>query len=267
MFENTRVDINELKRQHRTDLRLFQRCGIGWNGNQGVLVDPNEFIFIDEDFNNFECDDTTNRPTGWVHVADAGATGATGPATSEVGSWCQIHADGDDNDEAYMRTRAAPFKMLTNRILVFGARLKLVNNATAGKNTGVAGLMDITVGGAANTIVDGGTLATTFDGFAAIKPEDGANWRGVSSNAATQDTDDLTAFTSGTAAWVEVLYDYNNGVTGKLHWFVNGVWVVTQDITISGLDATLALVFGTKMHETGTEGQFLCDRIYCYQPK
>jgi hypothetical protein len=227
----------------------------------------NEVVGFDNDFITLPLDDTTGIVTDWVIVADAGATLVTAGGDG-LGGWIVIAPDGDDNDEKYLSSGSEAFIFNTTAKVAFEARVKLVQGTTAGKSTFVVGLSDTV---AANSIVDGGTLMTSFDGALFHKNEDATQIKFTTSNAGTQVTNDVGAFTNDTVVKLGFLYDPNDGVTGKISPIVNGVVAkdsdgvaIVHDITISGL-AEMHILLGAKQHETGNEPVLWVDRVTAVQ--
>jgi hypothetical protein len=149
-----------------------------------------------------------------------------------------------DNNEGYLYSASNSFKFTTNKKVFFETRLELTEVATNTANW-CAGLCSVK---AANTLVDAGAgMVTTFDGAMFYKVDGTMKIYFMTSNGATQGTPlDCGTFVSGTAYTLGFLYDYNDGVTAYVTPIVDGVAKTTQELTISGLDASLYAVFGAK---------------------
>lgn len=220
-----------------------------------AMIDPNVAFESFSDFIGTPCDDTTNIPTGWALVADAGSTGGQTLADA-VGGTLAIYPDGDDNDEAYLSSRNEIFKFAASKPMWFEARVRLnENGGTAGKSGFICGVSDTV---AANSLVDGGTLMTSFDGALFVKEETTAKIDFVGSNAGTQDNDELADWVDGTWYRLGFVFDPGNGTTGTLTPYINGTAYTAQDITLSGLEE-MHIVFGAKMFATTTEASFEVD--------
>lgn len=232
------------------------------------MVNPLDFVVFFDDFVTGNKDDTTGLTTGWATVADAGATLINGDHTDGAGGFYQIACDGDDNDEAYNSSRSEAFKFAADKPALFLCRVKHTAGSTAGKGSFVIGLSD-TVG--ANSIVDAGTLMTSFDGAVFFKGEDNANIEFVGSNATTQDNDDLVAFTNGGTYTLVFAFDPGDGTTGTLTPFYNSsggstlTAGTTQNITLAGLEE-MHILFGVKTHEAA-EQALLVDYIGVIQAR
>lgn len=217
----------------------------------GSLTNPETVFEFFEDF--IGTPNSSGVPTGWAVTADAGSTGGQAVADRR-GGWWDIYTDGDDNDEAYASTVNECFTFETGKDLWFQARVQ-PDEVTSGDGSFVIGLSD-TVG--ANTIVDAGTLATSFDGAVFFKGEDDTVWSIASSNATAQDIDETSvAWSDNTAIILGFYFDADGGAAdgdGRINYFIDGVFVGYQDITLSGL-AEMHVLLGAKTH--GAEEQVL----------
>lgn len=220
-----------------------------------AMADPNIGYGVFDDFITTPADDTTLIPTGFTVVADAGSTGGQ-KLGDMAGGVLSIFPDGDDNDEAYLSSRSEAFKFAADKELWFECRARLnENGGTAGKSGFIIGLSDTVAG---DSLVDGGTLMTSFDGALFVKDEDSATIDFVGSNAGTQDADATAAFVSGTWYRLGFHFDPGDGTTGYLTPYVDGVPYPRQAITLAGLDE-MHIVFGAKMWATTTEASLQID--------
>jgi len=244
--------------------------GVPAFGSQGVwkeapllstIINPNIGFHYFTDFIAEAADDTTNLLAGWATVADAGSTGGQ-TLGDAVGGTLAIFPDGDDNDEAYVSSRNEVFKFAASKPLWFEARVKLSENGgTAGKCGFICGLSDTV---AANSLVDGGTLMTSFDGALFVKEETTAKIDFVGSNAATQDNDELQTWVDDTWYRIGFTFDPGDGTTGYLTPYIDDVAFTRQAITLSGLEE-MHIVLGAKMFATTTEATFHVDWVRVLQ--
>lgn len=230
---------------------------------QAAAIDPSVAYSFFDDFTQTSCDDTTNVPTGWALVADAGSTGGC-TLSDTVGGSLKVFPDGDDNDEAYLSSRSEVFKFAASKPMWFECRCRLnENGGTAGKSGFIIGVSDTV---AANSLVDGGTLMTSFDGALFVKEEDATDIDFFGSNAATVDNDVLVTFVDGTWYRLGFYFDPGAGTTGTLTPYVNGTAYTAQNITLSGLEE-MHVVVGAKMFATTTEASFEIDWIRAFQTR
>lgn len=180
----------------------------------------------------FEYDDTATVGK-WVVVEDAGAAGGD-VLTDAAGGVLSIGCDGDDNDECYVASIAEIFKFQTDKRLTFEARVKLTEANDDDANF-IIGLSNTV---AADSLLDnGGGPMASYDGAVFFKVDGGTKIQFESSNAAAQVTNNALAdFESGEWVTLKFAYDYNDGVTGKITPYVDGVAGTVHDITIAGLE-------------------------------
>jgi hypothetical protein len=216
----------------------------GYNLLRRQRLDPRQTVRYFDDFVTIAIDDTTLLPTDWALVQDGTPTAKTG-ALDGLGGWFQVTTDGTDSNEGYASSRSEAFIFNTTKELLFEARVKATVASGAGKVGFVVGLSD-TVG--ANSILDAGTLMTSFDG-ALFCLEEGADVSFTTSNATSQTrTAAAYSWTDGDTVRLGFYYSPGDGTTGRVTPIVNGAEGTTHDITISGLEE-MHILLGCKTHE------------------
>ena len=99
--------------------------------------------------------------------------------------------------------------------------------------------------------------AASYDG-AVFFVDGGSSWKFETYNAGTQVTNaTLTDYTSAASIRLGFIFDPNDGTTGKITPFVNGVAGTTHSITLSGLEE-MHVVFGAK-NKTGAAAVLAVD--------
>lgn len=193
-----------------------------------LLQDPGIGSVLRDDF--FATDNTNN----YTLVTDSGGTAVIADAEDGV---LRITNNGTDNDESYLSSKAESW-IFNDRPIAFEAQV-----TATGDHNFILGLSD-TVG--ANFLQDSEAgPAASYDG-AVFFVDGGAYWKFETSNAGTQVTNaTFTGYTSAASIRLGFIYDPNDGTTGKITPFVNGVAGTTHDITISGLEE-MHVVFGAK---------------------
>jgi hypothetical protein len=176
----------------------------------------------------------------WTVVADSGGVQAV---IDGAGGIVSVKCDGDNNDEAYLTTDAQAWLFAADKAVSFKARVKLTE-ANVNDSAIFVGFTDQA---AANMIVDGGlSPASSYDGAGWFKAKDTLLWQTETSNAGTQVTTASAAtFTSGSWAVLQIDFDPNDDVTGKVRFTIDGTGVATHDITIAGLQE-MFIVLGVK---------------------
>lgn len=209
-----------------------------WNG-----IDPSDWIVWMDDF--IGADATTisagaDSSLGYNIVSDG--VGATG-ISDGLGGWLDIVTGGSDNNETYFASVGEAFLFDTDKKLAFKARIKLTEANDDDANW-IIGLSD---NGAANFLQDDGDgPAASYDGAVFFKVDGTMTIQFETSNAATQVTNAaLATFVSGTTYNLTFVYDYNDGVTGYITPYVNGVAGTRHAITIAGLQE-MHVVMGVK---------------------
>jgi len=216
---------------------------------------PDWYVF-DEDFlTGPATDDTTSLPLNWAAITDY-----AGPAidsTDGAGGWARVHVDSTDNDETYISSLGENWLFAASKPLIFMCKFKHTAGSTDGKSSFVVGLSDTV---AADSIVDAGTLMTSYDGCVFFKDEDGSHILFASSNATTQDSADLVAWVDADVFEGGFIFDPGAGTTGTLTPFyltTASDWSTitmgtAQSITLSGL-AEMHLLLGAKTHEANLQ--------------
>lgn len=199
-----------------------------WCPMNEVLQEPGFATILREDF--FATDNTNN----YTLVTDAGGTAVVSDIADGM---LTITNNGSDNDESYLSTKAENWIFGTKPIF-FEAQV-----SATGDHNFILGLSD-TVG--ANFLQDSEAgPAASYDG-AVFFVDGGSYWKFETSNAGTQVTNATFApYTSTEDIRLGFIYDPNDGTTGKITPFVNGVAGTTHDITLSGLEE-MHVVFGAK---------------------
>ena len=192
-----------------------------------------------EFFDDFFAYDGTATVGGWVAVSDGG----TIATAAGIDGTLSIATGGTDNNESYVSSVVDPFFFVADKNVHFECKVKLTEAATDDANI-IAGLSSVY---GANTLVDNGAgPVTTFDGAAFFKVDGGVVWQTITSNAAVQVKDTSAgAFTTATWHKLEFDYDYNDGTTAVVKFYVDGVLGATSNLTIAGL-AAMSVVLGAK---------------------
>lgn len=199
-----------------------------------------------EYFDDFFAFDTTATVGGYATVSDGGTIANIDGA----GGVLSIATDVNDNDESYVSSITEVFLFSTTKNLYFEARVKLTEANTDDANI-IVGLSDTV---AANSLLDNGAgPMASYDGAVIFKVDGGTVWQGEASNAATQDTDtDIGAFSDATWTKLGILYDFNDGVTATVTFYIDGVSGGSVDLTIAGL-AEMHILLGVKAGDTNAE--------------
>jgi hypothetical protein len=213
-----------------------------------ALADPAGFHLFRDDFYGF---DASNE---YTLVAD---TDGSATLLDAAGGILQVLSDGDDNDEAYVSSKAESFIFEAGKPLWFEARV--IGSA----DNLIIGLSD-TVG--ANTLLDTEAgPAASFDG-AVFFVDAGVVWKFETSNAGTQVTNAaLGTFAASTAYRVGFHFDPANGTTGKITPYLNGVAGTAHSITLAGLEE-MHILFGVKS-AGAAEGTLLVDYVQVLQAR
>jgi len=221
----------------------------GPRGGNDFAASRNSVIeFFDEFFWFDDGDD-------WVDtVSDAG----TIEVTDAAGGVLSIATGATDNNESYVSLKSEAFKFQTNKRLFFEARVKLTEANTDDANI-IVGLSDTV---AANSLVDDGAgPMASYDGAVFFKVDGGTVWQAECSNAATQTTDTSAGtFTSGSWHRLTIWYDYNDGTTANVYFYVDGTLGATLTLTISGLEE-MHVLLGAKAGGANAEA-LLVDYVH-----
>ena len=205
-------------------------------GNDMLSGTKANYIEYFDDF--FEYNTTFN----WAVVEDAGAS-APDALTDAAGGVLSIGCDGDIEDECYVSSISEIFKFQTDKNLFFQTRIKLTEANTDDANW-IIGLSDTV---AADSLQEAGAgPMASYDGSLFFKVLDGTGIQFETSNAGTQVTN-ATFGTWASATWFTLgyMYSYNDGVTGKITPYVDGVAGTVHSITISGLEE-MHILMGVK---------------------
>lgn len=197
-----------------------------------ALQDPAGYSVYLDDFYQV---DTTATVGKFALVTDSGGSAVV---SDVAGGFCVITNAGADNDESYLSTIAENWKFAASKPLWFEAEL-----AGVGEHNFIVGLSD-TVG--ANFLQDTEAgPAASYDG-AVFFVDGGAVWKFETSNAGTQvTTANAGTYTSAATVRLGILFDPNDGTTGKITPYFNGVAGTTHNITLAGLEE-MHIVFGAK---------------------
>lgn len=229
-----------------------------WNG-----VDPSDWIVFLDDFINPPLDDTTGEITSYVVTRGGGTAGTVVSPYDGLGGILQIVSDGDDNDDCYLTSPPEAFLFDTDKKLVFKCRITPVE-ADTNKCNWVIGLSDTV---AADFMQDDGAgPAASYDGAVFFKVDGDLNVGFETSNAGDQVTvADVGTMVSGTAMNLAFVYDYNDGTTGYITPYINGVAGTAHAITIAGLQE-MHLIMGVKSGSAAEE-TFLVDYVAIAQER
>jgi len=193
-----------------------------------------------EYFDDFHSYDPTATVGDYVDVSDGTPAVDVGDADNGVLS---IASGATDNDETYISSMHELVKFATDKRLFFETRVKLTEANTDDANI-IIGLSDTV---AADSLVDNGAgPMASYIGAVFFKVDGGTVWQAETSNGATQNTDvNAGAFTSGSWHKLTMDYDYNDGVTAIVKFYVDGVLGATLNLTIAGV-AEMHILMGVK---------------------
>lgn len=211
-----------------------------------TISDPQAYIEVADDFVNLNTAATNGL---WASVND-GATGSLGLSTAlGAGGWINIPSAAADNDYQLLATASKPFKFAAGKSLWLDCSLVLTEAATNVANW-VVGLCSITTTGILAS--DGGGVPGTFDGALFYKVDSTMSIKFTTSAASTQTTATLATFASGTTYRLGLQFDPNDGTTGIVTPYINGVAYTPQTIALSGLGLMYAVV-GVKAGSSSAE--------------
>jgi hypothetical protein len=218
-------------------LRLYthSRNRLGPNVN---ALDPSLYHTWCDDFTMFDATATVGR---YAVVKDGAVS--TPSMLDAAGGVVSIATDVNDNDEIYVSSIAENWLFAASKPLWFEARVALTEANTDDANL-IVGLSDA-VG--ANTLLDnGGGPPASYDGAVWYKVDGSLLWRFETSNAGTQVTNaNVGAFVNNTWYRVGMLFNPNDGTTGIITPYLNGVKGTAHNITLAGLEE-MHLVLGAK---------------------
>ena len=201
-----------------------------------ILADPSVAFQFFDDFYTY---DATATVGDYAAVSDGG----TVVQTDAAGGVLSVPTGGTDNNETYISSMAEVFVFNTTKKLWFEAKINLTEANTDDANI-IVGLSDTV---AANSLLDNGAgPMASYDGAVWFKVDGGTVWQFETSNAGTQvTTASAGTFTSATDYRLGFTYDYQDGVTGRVVPYLDGVAGAGHDITISGLQE-MHILFGAK---------------------
>ena len=187
----------------------------------------------------------------WVIVEDDGASG-TDAIQARNGGWYKHFCDGDDNDEAYMATKTALWKMEAGKPLWVEFEVEWTNSATTA-GAFIVGLME--GGGDADTLQDTeGGPPDDYDGLCFFKQSAETAVSFETSIATAQVTNaSFHTYVSGTVMTLGAFWDGVSTVTP----FIDGVAGTPHTMVATG--ALGKAVFGCKSN--GAEEAFEAGKI------
>lgn len=202
-----------------------------------ALCDPAAFHQFFDDFYALNVVATTGD---YVVTKDGSVAGSV---LDRAGGWAQIVTDVNDNDEFYLASIGESWLLAEGKPLYFEARVELTEANTDDANI-LVGLLDAN---GANTLLDnGGGPPASYSGACWFKVDGGTVWQFETSNAGTQSTTTSAGtFTSGTADRLGFIFDPNDGTTGVVTPYLNGVAGTAKNITLASL-TEMNLVLGVK---------------------
>ncbi len=205
-------------------------------------------------FDDFFRYDNTATVGGWAEVSDSGTIANIDGANGVL----SIASGGTAQNESYVSSLTEIFLFTTTKKLFFEARVKLTEANVNDANI-IVGLSDTV---AADSLLDAGAgPMASYDGAVFFKVFDGTVWQGETSNAGSQETDtNVGAFSDG--AWTKLgfLYDFNDGTTAQVTFYVDGVAGGTLDLVISGLEE-MHILLGLKSGGANAEA-LLTDYVH-----
>lgn len=208
-----------------------------------ALTNPTAYILRREDFFSYT--------TAQAGFATAG-TSATVAIDHLPGGVVKLTTTNSDNGEAYLIGAQDEWLFAANKPLWFEAKLA-VTEANTNDADWMIGLMDLA---AAACIQDNGAgPLASFDGCVFYKLEETMSVKFLVSNAATQSTATTvkTTYVSGTYYRLGFVFDPNDGTTGIITPWFDGVAQTSHNILLSGLTDEMQIVFGVKASSSNTE--------------
>lgn len=216
----------------------------GPRGGNDILSAKGTVCEFFDDFFNY---DDTASVGKWAETHDG--TPATGESDA-VNGVLSMATGATDNNETYIASIAECWKFQADKRLFFEARVKLTEANTDDANI-IVGLSDTV--GADSLLDDGAGPMASYDGAVFFKVDGGTVWQAETSNAGTQDTDtNAGAFTSASWHKLSIYYDYNDGTTAQVYFYVDGVLGATLDLTIAGLEE-MHILLGAKAGDANAE--------------
>lgn len=205
-----------------------------WAPVSQALIDPSRYALFQDHFFDLNVVATTGK---WVVTKDGAVVGSV---LDRAGGWAQIITDANDNDEFYLASIGESWLFQVAKKLWFEAKVEVTEAATNAANW-IVGLTDAN---GANALLDNGAgPAASYSGAVFFKVDGSLVLQFETSNAGTQVTN-ATAGTvvSGAAVRVGFAYEYNDGVTGYVTPYVDGVAGTRHSITIASLTEMNAII-------------------------
>ena len=229
----------------------------GPRGGNDMLSSKLAVIEFVDDFFQYDPTATVGK---YAVVEDAGATGGD-KLIDGVGGLLSIGCDGDDNDECYVSSMVECFKFAADKWLYFEVHVKLTEANTNAANF-IIGLSDTV--GADSLVDDGAGPMASYDGAVFFKVDGTMKIQFETSNAGDQVTNaDVEDFVTATDYVLGFLFDPNDGVTGKITPYVDGVAGTTHDITLAGLEE-MHVLMGSKAGGANEEA-LVVDAVHVVQ--
>ena len=204
---------------------------------RAALADPVSFALFREDFYDLDITATTGK-----YVVSKDGSPTLGP-TDAANGVASIASGASDNNSSTLASIKKGWLFAASKPLWFEARFKLTEANTDDANLflGLASVVDKTI-----MQDDGAGPIANFDGAGWFKVDGTLALQFISSKATAQTIQAAAgAYASATSYRVGFVFDPNDGTTGKLTPYYNGVEGSTQTITLSGLTA-MALVLNAK---------------------
>jgi len=221
------------------------------------ISDPQLYVVVDDDFLSLNTAATNGL---WASVND-GATGTLALSTSlGAGGWINIPSAGADNDYQLLASASKPFKFASRKPLFFDCSITLTEAATNVANW-VVGLSSVTTSGfLAN---DGAGPPGTYDGAVFFKVDGTMTVQFETSAATSQVTNaSVATFTSAATYRLGFHFNPNDGTTGIITPYVNGVAYAPHSIALASLGLMNAIV-GVKAGSASAE-TLSVDYFRCY---
>lgn len=230
------------RRQVYTFYRALMDAAIG----RPDVADANyaPAITLEDDFLAFNDGDMWSYHSG---------TGGTPPTIDSdvVGGVVQFTPDSDASDDGVMHTTNRVIRFDTSDEWYFETRFKVAATSDSDADTLLVGLAS----GFGSDLVKQATAPATFDGAVFYKLEASSNWDFTAHNGATASADsDIVAFADKT--WVRFGIHNRPGYDSagvisttktQVTPYVNGVAGTACELTLSGLDLGLYIVFLAKV--------------------
>lgn len=209
-----------------------------------ALCSPENYLLFRDDFLDVNTVATSGR---WKITKDGSVTQTI---LDRKGGWLNAVTDVNDNDEVYVASQAESFLFEASKPVWFEAQVELTEAATNKANI-LVGFVD--VAGANSLLDNGGGPPASYSGAVWFKVDSGTVWQFETSNAGTQSTTTSAgAFASATTYRLGMIFDPNDGITGKVTPYLNGTAGTVKDITLASL-TEMHLCFGVKAGSAAAE--------------